>query len=140
MNVETQIADYLATLPDAKPVEMKELDRMIWDADPGVKVWFLNGRNEDGKVVTNPNIGYGSYTIKYANGTEKELHEVGLSANTKGISVYIMGLDDKKYLEVKYGLSIGKASVTSYCISFKSISEIDLNVLMQAIRERLLLE
>ena len=50
------------------------------------------------KSVSNPNIGYGSYTIKYADGTTREFYQIGLSANTTGISVYIMGIKDKTYL------------------------------------------
>ena len=53
--------------------------------------------NEDGKVVANPNIGYGLYTIAYANGSSREFYRIGLSANTTGISVYVLGLDDKTY-------------------------------------------
>lgn len=42
----------------------------------------------DGKVVANPNIGYGVYPIAYADGSSRESYRIGLSANTTGISVY----------------------------------------------------
>jgi hypothetical protein len=45
-----------------------------------------------------------------------------------------MGLKDKKYLSQTYGSTIGKATVTGYCIKFKSISDIKLDVLEKAIR------
>lgn len=91
-------------------------------------------KNSEGKVVSNPNIGYGSYTIKYANGTTKDFYRIGLSANSGGISVYIIGLDDKNYLSKTFGKTIGKASVTGYCIKFKAISDINLDTLQAAIR------
>ncbi len=85
--------------------------------------------------MSNPNIGYGAYTIKYANGTSREFFQVGLSANTTGISVYILGLKDKTYLAQNYGKKLGKASVTGYCIKFKTIKDINLDVLEEAIKD-----
>ena len=102
--------------------------------NPSAKLWFLDGKNGEGKVVSNPNIGYGSYSIKYADGSTKEFYRVGLSANSTGISVYIMGIEDKKYLAETFGKQLGKASVTGYCIRFKILSDINVNVLESAIR------
>ena len=64
-------------------------------------------------------------TIKYADGKTKEFFQIGLSANTTGISVYIMGIKDKKYLAQTYGKKLGKASVTGYCIKFKTLKDIN---------------
>jgi hypothetical protein len=86
---------------------------------PKCKLWFLDGKDSTGKIVSNPNIGYGSYNIKYADGTTKEFYQIGLSANTTGISVYILGIKDKTYLSQTYEKVIGKAIVTGYCIKFK---------------------
>jgi len=124
---------YLTSLPAQKAADLQELQNAILAIDPTLKRWFLDGKNEEGKIVTNPNIGFGSYEIKYANGSTKEFYRIGLSANTTGISVYIMGLDDKKYLPNTYAETIGKASVTGYCIKFKSLKDIHLDVLMDAI-------
>ena len=84
--------------------------------------------------MANPNVGYGSYTIAYADGSSREFYRIGLSANTTGISVYVLGLDDKTYLARTYGASIGKASVTGYCIKFRRLSDINADVLQTAIR------
>ena len=73
--------------------------------------------------MANPNIGYGEYTITYADGSSREFYRIGLSANTTCISVYVLGLDDKTYLARTLGASIGKASVTGYCIKFKGLSD-----------------
>ena len=91
-------------------------------------------QNSDGKIVANPNIEYGCYTIKYADGATREFYQIGLSANKTGISVYILGLEDKTYLANTFGKSIGKASVSGYCIRFKAINDIDIDVLQAAIR------
>lgn len=137
MNIQKQIDEYIAGQPDTKRDDLQVLHDSILQIDPGCKLWYLDGKNDEGKVVSNPNIGYGSYTIKYSDGTTKEFYRVGLSANKTGISVYIMGLDDKKYLAETYGEIIGKASVTGYCIRFKALKDINVEILEAAIRDRL---
>lgn len=134
MNVKEQIKEYIATQPDTKQVEMETLHKLILKALPKCKLWFLDGKDAKGKIVTNPNIGYGSYIIKYADGTSREFYQTGLSANTTGISVYVMGLKDKTYLSKTYGKTIGKASVTGYCIKFKNLKDIKTDVLLEAIK------
>ncbi|MES2522472.1 MAG: DUF1801 domain-containing protein [Gemmatimonadota bacterium] len=135
MNVHTQISDYLATLPERKRGDMEALHRMMSQVLPDGRLWFLDGRDESGRTVSNPNIGYGQLAISYADGRIREFYQVGLSANTAGISVYVMGLDDKSYLVETYGGSIGKASVTGYCIKFSALRNINLDVLEAAIRD-----
>ncbi len=134
MNVKEQIKNYITSQPEPKRSEMQELHRFILQLLPGCKLWFLDGKNSEGKIVSNPNIGYGFYTIKYADGTTKEFYQIGFSANTTGISVYIMGLKDKTYLAQTYGKKLGKASVTAYCIKFKTLKDINLDILEAAIR------
>jgi len=101
---------------------------------PKGKLWFLDGKDAKGKTVSNPNLGYGSQTIHYADGRTTEFYQIGISANTAGISVYIMGIQDKRYLTETFGKKLGKASVTGYCIKFKSLSDIKIDVLKAAIR------
>lgn len=133
MTTKSEISSYLLSLSDPKRAEMETLHNHIQKLLPKAKLWFLDGKDEKGKVVSNPNIGYGSQTMKYADGTTKEFYQIGISSNTSGISVYIMGLEDKKYLIQTYGDSIGKATVTGYCIKFKKLNDIDLDILEKAI-------
>ena len=135
MNVKEEIKKYITSQPEPKRGEMQELHQHILQVMPECKLWFLDGKDDKGKTVSNPNIGYGSYTIKYADGTTREFYQIGLSANTTGISVYIMGIKDKKYLANTYGKNLGKASVTGYCIKFKTIKDINIDILQEAIRD-----
>lgn len=132
--VNDQIDRYIDGQPDAKAEEMRELHRLILRVAPESKLWFLDGKNSENKTVSNPNIGYGTRTIGYADGSTKEFYRVGISANTSGISVYILGIDDKQYLVQTFGDTIGKASVSGYCIKFKTLQNIDVDVLEAAIR------
>jgi len=134
MNVQEQIKNYIASQPEPKRSDMQESHGIILQVMPACKLWFLDGKNDEGKTVSNPNIGYGSYTMKYADGTPREFYQIGLSANKTGISVYIMGIEDKKYLAETYGKDLGKASVTGYCIRFKTLKDINIDVLEAAIR------
>ena len=137
MSVRDQIESYFAGQPTAKSEELRGLHRRILAISPGAKLWFLDGRNEEGKVVSNPNIGYGMQTLSYATGDSRAFYKIGLSANTSGISVYVMGLKDKTYLSQAYGSRLGKAKVTGYCIRFKSVRDVDLAVLEQVVADAL---
>lgn len=136
MNTKKQIDSYIGSHAEPKRNEIKMLNELILRIQPNAKLWFLDGKNDDGKVVSNPSIGYGSYIINYADGSTKEFFRVGVSANKTGISVYVMGIDDKSYLADTYGNTIGKATVTGYCIKFRTLKDINVEVLESAIRFR----
>ncbi|MEY8761250.1 DUF1801 domain-containing protein [Chryseobacterium tongliaoense] len=136
MSIQEQITEYITSQPEPKRNDMQELHRIILEIMPACKLWFLDGKNSENKTVSNPNIGYGFQTIHYADGTNREFYQIGLSANTTGISVYILGIDDKTYLARTYGEKIGKASVTGYCIKFKALKDINIPILEAAIRDR----
>lgn len=133
MTVQDDIERYIGSLAEPKRADLAALHEAILRRAPDVRLWFLDGRNDDGKIVSNPNIGYGVQSIAYANGKSRDFYRVGLSANTSGISLYIMGLDDKTLLARTYGPRLGKASVTGYCIRFKGLRDIDVSVLEEAI-------
>ncbi|MBK6546232.1 MAG: DUF1801 domain-containing protein [Saprospiraceae bacterium] len=133
MNIQEQIKKYIDGQAEPKRADIEALHKRILQALPNCKLWFLDGKDDKGKIVSNPNIGYGIQTIKYADGKTKEFYQIGISANTTGISVYIMGIEDKKYLPETYGEKIGKASVTGYCIKFKTLKDISIDTLEAAI-------
>ena len=134
MTIPEHIEAYIASQAEPKRSDMQTLHALICQLLPGGRLWFETGKNSDNKTVSNPNIGYGCYTIKYADGKTRDFFQIGLSANTTGISVYILGLDDKTYLARTFGGELGKASVTGYCIKFKALKNINLDVLAAAIR------
>jgi hypothetical protein len=134
MNVQEQIKEYITSQPEPKRSDMQELHMLTLQVLPGCKLWFDDGKNRENKTVSNPTIGYGLHTIKYANGKTREFFQIGMSANKTGISVYILGIEDKTYLAQTYGKELGKASVTGYCIRFNNLKDINTNILEAAIR------
>jgi hypothetical protein len=134
MTVQEQIKEYITSQPEPKRSEMETLHQLVLKVLPGCKFWFNNGKNSENKTVSNPTIGYGDHTIKYADGKTRDFFRIGMSGNTTGISVYVMGMTDKTYLAKTYGKKLGKASVTGYCIKFKTLKNINIDVLEAAIR------
>lgn len=134
MDVQAQIEAYITSQPEQKCKDMQALHQMILEIMPACKLWFLDGKDNEGKIVANPNIGYGLHTIEYANAKPRTFYKIGMSANKTGISIYILGLKDNTYLMQTYGKELGKANVSSYCIKFKMLKNINIDVLKAAIR------
>lgn len=133
MDTHEQIKTYIDRLSEPKRSDMRQLHQFMLEIIPNGKLWFLDGKDEKGKVIANPSIGYGEFIINYKSGSSKAFYQIGISSNSTGISVYIMGLTDKKYLSQFFKETIGKATVTGYCIKFKTISDIHLNTLKEAV-------
>jgi hypothetical protein len=136
MEITSQIKELIKSQVDPKQSEMQELHNLILKLMPNSKLWYFDGKNEEGKQVAHPTIGYGNYTITYKDGSTKEFFRIGLLSNPNGLAVHIMGIDDKKFLTNTYGKTIGKAKVGSYGITFKSLKDINLEILKEAIRHR----
>jgi hypothetical protein len=134
MSVQEEIKKYITSQPEPKRSDIQELHRLTLQVSPVCKLWFFDGKNSKNQTVSNPTIGYGFHTIKYAGGKSREFFQIGVSGNKTGISVYILGLKDKKYLAKTYGKKLGKASVTGYCIRFKTLKDINIDTLEAAIR------
>jgi hypothetical protein len=134
MRVQEEIKKYISSQPEPKRSEIQELHRLTLQLSPECKLWFFDGKNSKDQTVSNPTIGYGLHTIKYASGKSREFFQIGVSGNKTGISVYILGLKDKTYLAKTYGKKLGKASVSGYCIRFKALKDIDIDTLEAAIR------
>jgi Domain of unknown function (DU1801) len=127
MNTQEQIKTYITSQPESKRSEMQALHNIILQVMPACQLWFLDGKNSENKIVSNPNIGYGD-------GKTRGFYQIGMSANKTGISVYILDIKDKKYLAQTYGKKLGKASVSGYCIKFKTLKDINIDILEAAIR------
>ncbi len=137
MDIHQKIHAYLEAQAEPKRRDLVALHQAIRALKPDAQLWFLDGTDAQGKVVSNPNIGYGARLNTTADGKSRPFYRVGLSATTTGISVYILGFADKAHLAQTYGKDLGKATVTGYCIKFKNLQAIHLPVLMAAIGEGL---
>ncbi len=73
MNVKEQIKEYISDHNEPKRSDMHELHKRILKIMPKCKLWFDDGTSDGTKAAINPTIGYGQQTLKYANGSTKEL-------------------------------------------------------------------
>lgn len=134
MTVQDQIKSHISSQSEPKRTEMQELHQLMVKILPKCKLWFDDGASDGNRAAINPTIGYGIQTLKYANGSTRDFFQIGLSANKTGISVYIIGIKDKALLAKAYGKKLGKASVTGYCIKFKTLKDINKEILEAAIK------
>ena len=56
-DVQSQIQSHFEKLENAKSFELQQLHKLIVKINPTCKLWFDNGINDEGKVVTNPTVG-----------------------------------------------------------------------------------
>lgn len=134
MDIKAQIIAYIDAQPAATRADLQELHNVMLRWLPKGKLWFDEGLNAEGKVVTNPTIGYGAYMHTFADKSMREVFQIGISANSRGISVYIMGVRNTMNLAEIFGERLGKAKVTGYCIAFKKLDDINLDVLEEVVR------
>ena len=83
MDVREQIDGYIDSQPEPKRADMQALDRLVLSVMPGCKLWFLDGTDDSGKTVSNPNIGYGLRMLHYADVANREFYQDGLSAQIR---------------------------------------------------------
>jgi hypothetical protein len=93
MNTRKQIQEHIAEQPEPKRGEMQELHRIILAQMPKCKLWFLDGRDDKGKIGSNPNIGYGLQITRYADGSTRDFYQVGMSPNKGRCKPRLVQLD-----------------------------------------------
>lgn len=55
MNIQEQIRHYITSQPEPKRSDMEVVHKRIIRALPEGKLWFLDGKNDKGKIVFIPN-------------------------------------------------------------------------------------
>lgn len=134
MSISDQLEQFLHLLAESRRDEIRKIHQLILEVEPGSRLWFSDGKNSEGRTIANPTLGYGSFCLSYADGSSKEVFQVGLSATASGISLYLMAVRSKGLLAETFGGKIGKAGISNYCIKFRRLKDIDHEVLKEAIR------
>ncbi len=135
MKIEEQIDHHLNALPKEKGDELRLLFDIIRNEIPKAQLHFFDGKNAEGKVVANPTIGFGNCRLHYADGRHQDTFRLGISANSTGLSIHILGLKDKIFLTEFLGTRLGKVKITGYAIRCRRMSEIEEGVLRELVRE-----
>jgi hypothetical protein len=91
MNIQEEINKYITSQPEPKRTDMQALHHIILQVMPACKLWFLDGKNSENKTVSNPNIGYGFQTIKYADGkTRSFIKLVSVQTQPESLSIFLV--------------------------------------------------
>ena len=129
----TKPSDYIKSLPAEVRGDVDRLDAAISKvmSDHDKTLWtgkFWGGSDQN-------IIGYGTYSYERSGGKAAEWFIVGLALQKRYISVYINAADDDGYLVEKYAGKLGKAKVGKSSISFSSLEDINLDVLLDLVKK-----
>lgn len=117
---------YLASLPPERRSDLKVLHAAIRKAAPRLKPHLAyNGTM----------IGYGPYHYKYATGREGDCPIVAISSRAQGISLYVCGSRNGHAIAESARARLGQVSVGKVCIRFKRLSDLNLPVALELVRE-----
>ncbi len=130
---DTKPSDYIASLPAETRPDIGRLDAAISDVMSGHPKTMWEGRfwgGSDQQII-----GYGDYSSERSGGKTVEWFIVGLAQQKQYISVYVNATDEDGYLTERYADSLGKAKVGKSSISFKSLDDIHLDVLLDLVAQ-----
>ena len=122
---EVSIADYVASLPDARRREeaaaLDAIHRRVTGHAP--KMW--------GPSM----IGYGRYRYKYASGHEGEAMRGGFSPRKAALTVYLMGnYGDRQPKADALFARLGKHKFTKSCLYINKLADVDPDALEGLVR------
>ena len=132
MEISRQSVDtHLKSLPDDVRADMELLDAEITARMKDASRVLFEGKfwgGSDQRII-----GYGEFRYTNSSGKTVEWFMVGLAAQKNYISVYVNAVDEDGYLLAKYKDRLGKAKIGSASISFKTVTDIDMDVLMELV-------
>jgi len=123
--------EHLASMPDDVRTDVELLDREIVKRMPEAARVLFEGKFWGGSDQNI--IGYGQFRYTNASGKSVEWFMVGLALQKNYISMYVNALDDNGYALAKYKDRLGKVKTGSASISFKTVDDVDLDVLMELV-------
>ena len=124
---------HLSGIEDAEIADtLSSLDRLITDAMPGRRRVLYVGKFWGG--TDQEIIGYGHIVQPRPRGEEVHWFLVGLARQKDHYSLYVNAVDGGKYLGQQYKGRLGKVKLGSASIGFKSLEDVDLEVLEELMR------
>ena len=123
--------DHIASLPDDVREDITRLDAEISRVMKGQERVLWEGKfwgGSDQRII-----GYGSYRYTGRSGASGEWFVIGLAAQKNYITVFVTAVADGAYVAETYRERLGKAKVGRSSISFKRLSDINLDVLSDLI-------
>ena len=129
----TNPQDFIESLPAKVRSDIDRLDAAITKVMAGHTKTMWEGTfwgGSDQKII-----GYGDYSYQRSTGDTVEWFIVGLAQQKHYISVYVNAFDEDGYLVEKYADTLGKAKIGASSISFPSLNDINLEVLLDLVEK-----
>jgi hypothetical protein len=118
-------AAYIAALDEPRRGEVERLDALIRANAPALGPAFL----QSGMLA------YGPFHYAYGSGREGDWFLIGLASRKAYISLYVMAAGDGGYLAESYRDRLPKADIGKSCVRIKRLSDVDLDVVAELIRQ-----
>ena len=117
--------EYIAALEQPRRGEIERLDELIRITAPAL------GQPE----IQSGMLAYGPFHYKYDSGREGDWFLVGLASRKAYISLYVTAASAAGYLAESYRDRLPKADIGKSCVRIKRLSDVDMDVIAQLIRE-----
>lgn len=118
------VKDYLRDVPDAQRETVEFLHDFIQKTAPSFKAHFARNM-----------LGYGSFPYKNSKTKQMmEWHTIGLASQKNYISLYVCAVVNGKYIAEMHKKELGKVNVGKSCISFKKLSDLNLDGLKKVLK------
>lgn len=118
---------WLGSIEDERAAEIRQLDAIIGELFSGDSRVLWVGKFWGGTDQTI--IGYGDLVQPRPKGDPVQWFVVGLALQKANISIYANAVKDGQYLGKAYGKSLGKVKLGSASIGFKTLADLDVDVL-----------
>jgi hypothetical protein len=131
---ETTPDEFLATIDEATiRADMRRLDELLVAQMPGRRRVLYEGTFWGG--TEQHIIGYGVLVQPRPRGEDVRWFIVGLARQKASYSLYVNAVADGAYLGRKYADRLGKVKMGSASIGFRSLDDVDLDVLEELATE-----
>ncbi|WP_037046736.1 DUF1801 domain-containing protein [Pseudonocardia halophobica] len=116
--------EYLDAVDEKRRADVRALDALIREEAPGLD-----------RVVQRGMLGYGPFRYRYATGREGEAALIGLAAQKRYLSLYVLCAVDGRYLAETYADRLPGASIGKSCVRFTALGKVDEQVLRELVAE-----
>jgi len=129
----TALQELLASAPEERRPLLREVHRAIRAAAPKLplKVWKQKLWGGTDQTI----LGYGDLSYRNASGKDVEWFLIGLANQKDYVSIYVNAVRDRRYLPEVYGPRLGRVKIGKAAVSFRSLEDLDHDVLGEMFAE-----
>ncbi len=117
------VKEYLEAVPPERKEAIEFLHTFIQKTAPTLKAHFSYNM-----------LGYGSFPYKNNKNQILQWHTIGLANQKNYISLYVCAVENGKYIAETYKKELGNVKVGKSCISFKKLSDLNLDTLKNVLK------